>query len=38
MIKKNSISNKNPNNYENLLKLGLIDIKEKNYLNAKEKF
>ena len=29
---------KNPNNYEALLKLGLIDIKENNYLYAKDKF
>ena len=32
------VLNKNPNNYDALLKLGLIDIKEKNYLDAKEKF
>ena len=39
MIKKfNTILNQNSNNYEALLKLGLIDIKGKNYSNAKEKF
>ncbi len=32
------ILKKNPNNYEALLKLGLIDIKEKNYSYAKDKF
>ncbi len=32
------ILQKNPNNYEALLKLGLIDIKENNYLHAKDKF
>ena len=29
---------KRPNNYDALLKLGLIDIKENNYSHAKEKF
>ena len=29
---------KNPNNYDALLQLGLIDIKENNYLGAKDKF
>ena len=29
---------KNPNNYDALLQLGLIDIKENNYLDAKDKF
>ena len=50
MIKKNTneISNnkklytemlqKNPNNYDALLQLGLIDIKENDYLGAKDKF
>ena len=32
------ILQKNPNNYEALLKLGLIDIKENKYSNAKDKF
>ena len=32
------ILQKNPNNYEALLKLGLIDIKENNYSYAKDKF
>ena len=32
------ILKKNPNNYEALLKLGLIDIKENNYSYAKDKF
>ena len=36
--KFNTILNQNPNNYQALLKLGLTDIKEKNYSNAKEKF
>ena len=36
--KFNTILNQNPNNYQALLKLGLADIKEKNYSNAKEKF
>ena len=36
--KNNTILNQKPNNYETLLNLGLIDIKKKNYSNAKEKF
>ena len=32
------ILKKDPNNYDALLKLGLIDIKENNYSYAKEKF
>ena len=36
--KFNTILNQKPNNYEALLKLGLVDIKENNYSNAKEKF
>ena len=32
------ILEKDPNNYDALLKLGLIDIKEKKYSDAKEKF
>ena len=32
------ILKKDPNNYDALLKLGLIDIKENNYSHAKEKF
>ena len=32
------ILQKNPNNYDALLKLGLIDIKENNYSHAKDKF
>ena len=33
-----NILKNNPNDYEALLKLGLIDVKEKNFLPAKEKF
>ncbi len=33
-----NILKNNPNNYEAILKLGLIDVKEKNFLLAKEKF
>ena len=36
--KLNTILDQNPNNYEDLLKMGLIDIKENNYSSAKEKF
>jgi len=33
-----NILKNNPNNYEAILKLGLIDVKEKNFFLAKEKF
>ena len=36
--KYHNILNQHPNNYDALLKLGLIDIKENNYSSAKEKF
>ena len=33
-----NLLNKDPNNYEATLKLGLIDVKENNFSSAKNKF